>query len=134
MSYRYLLTISTLTFGLLFCSTYSLFGATNLSASSNIISTENIAPLSLPKHTSTNHVLEYSSANIVVTVKGMVCSFCAQGLKKNFESNKSIKDVRVTLESESIELYLKRFRRLSDKAILSIIDESGYDIEKIVRP
>jgi mercuric ion binding protein len=63
----------------------------------------------------------------------MICSFCAQGITKAFETEKSVKKVKVNLEEKSVNIKLKRFRRLSDKKIRSIIKDAGYTLNEIKR-
>ena len=63
----------------------------------------------------------------------MVCSFCAQGITKAFENETSVKKVHVNLDEKSVDIKLKRFRRLSDKKIRTIITDAGYTLNKIER-
>ena len=69
--------------------------------------------------------------DVIVYIKGMVCSFCAQGIKKSFLKEKMIKDVNVRLENGSVELKLKAFRKISSELISKIIQDAGYEVKKI---
>jgi mercuric ion binding protein len=70
---------------------------------------------------------------VTVTVKGMVCSFCAQGIKKTFGKKEDVKAIDVDLEHKIVKLDLKDGSLLSDKEIEETIKDSGYDVEKIER-
>ena len=72
-------------------------------------------------------------ASIRIYVEGMVCAFCAQGISKAFEKERAVKSVKINLEDKSVNIKLKRFRRLSDKKITQIVNDAGYDIGEIER-
>ena len=72
-------------------------------------------------------------SDIIVGIDGMVCSFCAQGLKLAFEREGAVKSVNISLEKEQMGLRLKRFRRLSDSNIRQIVEDSGYSLRDIQR-
>ncbi len=105
----------------------------------DIIGTENHHSIGMDQ--SNNNVTKGVSENvsiitnpsIIIYVNGMVCSFCAQGITKSFKSHNAIKDVSVSLENKTVKLKLKRFHRISDKKIQSIINDSGYNVKEIKR-
>jgi mercuric ion binding protein len=70
---------------------------------------------------------------IKVSVKGMVCGFCAQGITKKFKAQPEVESVDVSLEKKLVNLKTKGNLDLSDKAITDILTESGYNVEKIER-
>ena len=71
--------------------------------------------------------------SIVVSVKGMVCSFCAQGIQKTFQKQSAVRAVLFNLEDATVSIKLKRFRKLSDHKIRKIITDAGYDVGDIQR-
>ncbi len=71
--------------------------------------------------------------DIKVFVKGMVCSFCVQGVEKQFKSQDSVEQVIVDLHDSSVSLWLKEHQTLSDEIITDLIKDSGYNIESIER-
>ena len=71
--------------------------------------------------------------DIIITIDGMVCAFCAQGISKSLEKKRAVKEVVVNLENRSISLKIKRFRSLSDEIITEVIEDAGYSIKKISR-
>lgn len=74
-----------------------------------------------------------ASSIVEVSVKGMVCSFCAQGIEKKFKSEPSVEKVDVILEHHRVSLVLKEGQQLSDASISTILKDAGYAVEKVVR-
>ena len=70
---------------------------------------------------------------IKVSVKGMVCGFCAQGITKKFKAEAAVEKVDVSLEKKLVTLDLKDGQDLADSKIESILKDSGYNVEKIER-
>jgi copper chaperone CopZ len=68
-----------------------------------------------------------------VKVNGMVCAFCAQGIKKKFGENKAIETVDVDLDSKIVKVVLKKEKKVTDEEIRKTITDSGYVVEKIER-
>jgi len=68
-----------------------------------------------------------------ITVKGMVCSFCAQGIRKTFGKLAAISKVDVDLDNKLVNLGLKEGAILSDKDIEQRIHDAGYEVLKIER-
>ena len=64
-----------------------------------------------------------------ISVKGMVCSFCAHGIEKKFSKEDRVESVKVDLEKAKV--FLKVKDNLSDEEIIKIIKESGYEVESI---
>lgn len=71
--------------------------------------------------------------DIQVSVKGMVCSFCAQGIKKHFSEDPAVDSVKVSLEKKTVTLSLKDGKDLSDDKITQTLKDAGYTVEKITR-
>ena len=74
-----------------------------------------------------------AESQVKVTVKGMVCGFCAQGIKKKFGSDEAVKNVDVNLSSHLVTLDLKDGKQISDEKIQTALKESGYTVEGIKR-
>lgn len=70
---------------------------------------------------------------IKVSVKGMVCAFCAQGITKKFKGEPSVDKVDVSLEKKLVTIDLKDGKDISNEKIESILKESGYTVETIAR-
>ncbi len=71
--------------------------------------------------------------DINVSVKGMVCGFCAQGIEKKMLKQGSVEKVNVSLKEKLVTLNLKDGKELSDEEITKILIDSGYSVEKIER-
>jgi copper chaperone CopZ len=68
-----------------------------------------------------------------VTVNGMVCAFCAQGLEKSFGKMDSIEKTDVDLDKMQVTLKIKDGKQLDNAAIKKAIEENGLDTVKIER-
>lgn len=70
---------------------------------------------------------------VIITVNGMVCSFCAQGIKKSFEAIDSVESVDADLESKLVTINTKKNQTLDDSQLKKVIIDAGYDVVKIER-
>lgn len=68
-----------------------------------------------------------------ISVKGMVCSFCSQGITKKFKEDENVKTIDVSLEKHLVTLELQDNKSLDDKKIENILKDAGYGVEKITR-
>ena len=73
------------------------------------------------------------TADIDVKVKGMVCSFCVQGIEKKFKGESSVNNVKVNLDESLVSIWLKENQALSDDRIESLVKDSGYNVAEITR-
>lgn len=73
------------------------------------------------------------TADIDVKVKGMVCSFCVQGIEKKFKGESSVDNVKVNLDESLVSIWIKTNQALSDDRIESLVKESGYNVAEITR-
>jgi mercuric ion binding protein len=72
----------------------------------------------------------FAAGKIEVTVKGMVCSFCSQGITKKFNEEK-VKSINVDLAKHLVTIELNENQELSNEKITKILTDSGYGVEKI---
>ncbi len=70
---------------------------------------------------------------IRVSVNGMVCSFCAQGIKKTFGNLVEVESVSPDLENKLVVIVTKKDQLLTDARIEELIKDSGYEVKKIER-
>lgn len=70
-------------------------------------------------------------ASMKVTVNGMVCSFCAQGIEKSISKMDETKVVFVDLKNKVVIVEAKEGKTLNEKLISQEIKDSGYDVVKI---
>ena len=81
-----------------------------------------------------NSIENTAAKEIKVSVKGMVCAFCAQGITKKFKAEPSVAKVDVSLEKKLVSIELKKGEDLSDDKISQILKDSGYSVDRIERP
>ena len=74
---------------------------------------------------------ETTPTSAIVEVKGMVCDFCAQSLKKVFGKKEAVKDIAVDLDTQMVTVNFKDSQKLTDKEIKEAIDWAGYDLVNI---
>ena len=72
----------------------------------------------------------FAGDKMTITVKGMVCSFCSQGITKKF-TEEGVKSVKVDLAKHLVNLELNDNQKLSSEKIGAILKDSGYGVEKI---
>ncbi|CAM3649391.1 heavy-metal-associated domain-containing protein [Polynucleobacter antarcticus] len=70
-------------------------------------------------------------ASMKVTVNGMVCSFCAQGIEKSVLKMDDTKAIFVDLKNKVVIIEAKEGKTLNEKLISQEIKDSGYDVVKI---
>src|SRR5579862_3112965 len=70
---------------------------------------------------------------ITITVKGMVCSFCAQGIKKTFSKNANVKEIKVDLDNKLVEIETHEGSSIGDDELRRTITNAGYDVVNIER-
>lgn len=70
---------------------------------------------------------------INVKVSGMVCSMCAQGIKKKFSQIKEVKEIDVNLDTKFVAIKTNDDQDIQDDKIKEIITEAGYNVASIER-
>lgn len=70
-------------------------------------------------------------ASMKVTVNGMVCSFCAQGIEKSLLKLDETKAVLVDLKNKVVIVEAKDGKTLNEKLIKEEITDSGYDVVSV---
>ena len=74
-----------------------------------------------------------TATTVRVGIRGMVCGFCATGLKKTFSSQKGVTKVEVSLENKKVVLYLEPGATLDDAVITEKVKDAGYEVTEISR-
>lgn len=72
----------------------------------------------------------FAANSTKVTVNGMVCSFCAQGIEKRLSQMPEAKAVLVDLKNKVVMVEAKDGMTLNTKLIAFEITEAGYDVVK----
>jgi copper chaperone CopZ len=73
----------------------------------------------------------FAASSVKVTVNGMVCAFCAQGIEKKIGSMSATKAVFVDLKKKTVAVEAKDGQTLDNKAIAAEIVDAGYDVVKM---
>ena len=68
------------------------------------------------------------SATLELTVDGLVCAFCAQGIEKKLRAQPATADVFVSLEDHLVAVALKSGQDLAEDALRKLLTESGYTL------
>lgn len=73
----------------------------------------------------------FAANTLKVTVNGMVCAFCAQGIEKRLAKMGATKEVFVDLKKKTVAIEAKEGQALDNKAISAEIVDAGYDVVKL---
>lgn len=71
-----------------------------------------------------------AATKVNVTVKGMVCSFCSQGITKKF-TELGTKEIKVDLANHLVSFVVEDTQKITDEVITKTLVDSGYGVEKI---
>ncbi len=71
------------------------------------------------------------AATTKITVNGMVCAFCAQGIEKRLSKLPAVQSVFVDLKSKIVAIDTKEGMKLDPQALTFEITEAGYDVVKM---
>jgi copper chaperone CopZ len=74
-----------------------------------------------------------NAATIEMTVNGLVCGFCAQGIEKTLRKNPATEDVLVSLENRLVAVATKAGTDISDDVLRQALTDAGYDVKAITR-
>lgn len=73
------------------------------------------------------------AATIELTVNGLVCGFCAQGIEKTLRRNSATDDVFVSLENRLVAVATKPDTDIPDDVLRKALQDAGYDVKAIAR-
>ena len=65
---------------------------------------------------------------IEVKIKGIVCTFCSLGVRKNLIKTGKVKSVVCNTKNKISTIHLKENKNLSDKEINNAVKRAGYSI------
>lgn len=72
--------------------------------------------------------------DVVATVNGLSCPFCAYGLEKKLKNLDGVTDVAVLLEEGKVQLKVAEGTQLSEKQIQKATKNAGFTAKKITFP
>jgi len=70
---------------------------------------------------------------IEITVDGLVCAFCAQGIEKKMKAQAATDKVFVSLEKKIVAVSLKEGQDIADDKLKTEITDAGYVVKAIKR-
>lgn len=73
------------------------------------------------------------AGTIEMTVNGLVCGFCAQGIEKTLRKNPATADVLVSLENRLVAITTKEGTDIPDTELQKALTNAGYDVKAIQR-
>lgn len=68
-----------------------------------------------------------------VGINGLVCSFCAQGIKRTFSKEEAVESIDVDMEKKIVSIKIKSNKTLSDEKIKEIVTNAGFSTTNIER-
>ena len=71
------------------------------------------------------------ATTIEMTVNGLVCGFCAQGIEKTLRKNPATDDVLVSLEHRLVAIATKPDADIADDELRRALKDAGYDVTAI---
>jgi copper chaperone CopZ len=73
------------------------------------------------------------AATIEMTVNGLVCAFCAQGIEKKLKKFAATAEVVVSLEHRLVAVSLKDGLDIPDSDLRKALTDAGYTVKAISR-
>jgi copper chaperone CopZ len=70
---------------------------------------------------------------IEMTVNGLVCGFCAQGIEKTLRKNPATQEVLVSLENRLVAIVTNEGADIPDADLRKALTDAGYDVKSIER-
>jgi copper chaperone CopZ len=74
-----------------------------------------------------------TAATVEMTVNGLVCAFCAQGIEKKLRKFPATDEVLVNLEHRLVAVALKDGQDISDTDLRKALTDAGYTVKAIER-
>jgi mercuric ion binding protein len=68
-----------------------------------------------------------------ISVNGMVCSFCAQGIEKRLKAVPGIEAVQINLSKGMVEVTARSGASLDAATLKQAVRDAGYDVRRIDR-
>ena len=69
--------------------------------------------------------------SVRVEVNGLVCAFCAQGIRSTFNRQAATQEVLVSLEHRLVAVEFKPGQQISDDDITRLLTDAGYNVVSI---
>lgn len=73
------------------------------------------------------------ATTVEMTVNGLVCAFCAQGIEKKLKKFPATSEVLVSLEHRLVAVQLKDGQDIKDEELKKALTDAGYSVKSIAR-
>lgn len=73
----------------------------------------------------------FAKDKVEVSVKGMVCSFCANGVEKKFGAREEVEKVDVDLDNKMVTIIFKDGKSIDDETVKKLITEAGFNVDSL---
>lgn len=77
--------------------------------------------------------LPVTAKTVEMTVDGLVCAFCAQGIEKKLRQLDATDDVLVSLEAKLVAMTLKDGQDVTDATLTELLRDAGYTLKSVKR-
>jgi copper chaperone CopZ len=74
-----------------------------------------------------------TAATVEMTVNGLVCAFCAQGIEKKLKKFPATAEVLVSLEHRLVAVSLRDGQDIPDADLRKALTDAGYTVKEISR-
>ncbi len=74
-----------------------------------------------------------SGPSVVLKTRGMVCSFCVQGVEKKLLALKGVRKVEVLLKTNAVNVWLHDGVSVSDSEFKAAVEAAGYNVNEVIR-
>lgn len=77
--------------------------------------------------------LQARTQEIHLTIEGMVCAFCAQGLDALARSQDAVESTTVDMDNRLLVLHLAESKSMGDDEVIAYVRDAGYDLDSFFR-
>lgn len=74
-----------------------------------------------------------TEGSVRVTVNGVVCAFCVQGIERHFRQRDEVKGIFISLTHSVMLLELEPDKPMTDELIVDTTKRAGYEVVRIER-
>lgn len=71
------------------------------------------------------------SERIDLTINGMVCSFCVQGVERKIRGLSATQNVKIDLSKRIVQVWVRPGETIQDDQLRKLIRDAGFDVREI---
>jgi copper chaperone CopZ len=72
-----------------------------------------------------------SSERIDLTINGMVCSFCVEGVERKIRGLPATQNVKIDLSKRIVQVWVRPGETIQDDQLRKLIRDAGFDVREI---